>query len=239
MAPAAVSGDGQAGVTDARRVQILRAALEVIAQRGFSDARVADVADRAEVSSGLVIYYFKTKDQLLTEAMRYTEDAWYEEGARRMQDTPSAAARLEQIVTMTFVSESPQSSRTGATTDDGPAEPWALWLDLWALSVRNDNVAAVREEFDEHWRETIRQIVRDGIDTGEFNVVDIDEFAIAFTALLDGLAIQVALRDSTVDEKTAVRVALRYAGERLGFEPGFRGRSRSRQRRAEIRAPSR
>lgn len=239
MAPEAVSGDGQAGVTDARRVQILRAALEVIAQRGFSDARVADVADRADVSSGLVIYYFKTKDQLLTEAMRYTEDAWYEEGARRMEHTPSATARLDEIVSMTFVSEPPQSQRAGATATDGLAEPWTLWLDLWALSARNDKVAAVREEFDEHWRETIRQIVRDGIDAGEFIVVDIDEFAIAFTALLDGLAIQVALRDSTVDEKTAVRVALRYAGERLGFEPGSRGQPRSRRRRAATRASGR
>jgi AcrR family transcriptional regulator len=237
MAPAAVSEDGHSAATDARRVQILRAALEVIADRGFSETRVADVAERAEVSSGLVIYYFKTKDQLLTEAMRFTEDAWYEEGARRMASAPSALARLQEIVTMTFLSD-PAASRSG-TSVDGPAEPWALWLDLWALSVRNEQVAAVREEFDDHWRATIGQVVRDGIAAGEFADVAVEEFAIAFSALLDGLAIQVALRDATVDERTAVEVALRYAGERLGFESGYRERPRTGRKRTASRAPGR
>jgi AcrR family transcriptional regulator len=238
MAPAAVSEDGHDAATDGRRTQILRAALEVIADRGFSETRVADVAERADVSSGLVIYYFKTKDQLLTEAMRFTEDAWYEEGARRMEAARSAVARLREIVAMTFVSE-PAPAERPATTVDGPAEPWALWLDLWALAVRNENVAAVREEFDAHWRSTIRQVVRDGIAAGEFTVVDVEEFAIAFSALLDGLAIQVALRDATVDEVTAVEVALRYAGQRLGFSTGTSQGSRGGRRRATSRSPGR
>ena len=49
---------------------MLRAALDVIAERGFPDTRIADVAERVGVSPALVIYYFKTKDHLLTEAMR-------------------------------------------------------------------------------------------------------------------------------------------------------------------------
>ena len=56
---------------------MLRAALEVISERGFADTRIADVAERAGVSPALVIYYFKTKDQLLTEAIRHYEDTWY------------------------------------------------------------------------------------------------------------------------------------------------------------------
>ena len=140
---------------------------------------------------------------------------------------------------MTFLSDAASPGRAGATSGDGQAEPWGLWLDLWALAVRNRSVAAVREEFDDHWRETIRKIVRDGIAAGEFTTVDVDEFAIAFSALLDGLAIQVALGDSTVDEKTAVAVALRYGGERLGFEAGTRSRPRSARKRAKTRVPGR
>src|ERR1022692_1863930 len=86
---------------DGRRTQILRAALDVLVERGFPDTRIADVAERSEVSPALVIYYFKTKDRLLTEAIRYSEDLWYEEGARRLAALPSAAKRLEEIVAMT------------------------------------------------------------------------------------------------------------------------------------------
>src|SRR5580658_9186462 len=85
---------------DGRRSQMLHAALDVLVERGFPDTRIADVAERAEVSPALVIYYFKTKDRLLTEAMRYAEDLWYEEGARRLARLDSAAQRLEEIVAM-------------------------------------------------------------------------------------------------------------------------------------------
>jgi len=65
-------GDAQ-GTAEQRREQMLRAALEVISERGYPDTRIADVAERIGISPALVIYYFKTKDQLLTEAIRYSE----------------------------------------------------------------------------------------------------------------------------------------------------------------------
>ena len=77
------AGDA-ADTADQRREQMLRAAIAVIEERGFPETRIADVAARAGTSPALVIYYFKTKDQLLTEALRYAEDAWYEAGTRRM-----------------------------------------------------------------------------------------------------------------------------------------------------------
>ena len=66
-----------------RREQMLRAALDVIVERGYADTRIADVAERTGTSPALVIYYFKTRDQLLTEAIRYSEDTWYAEFLRR------------------------------------------------------------------------------------------------------------------------------------------------------------
>src|ERR1700693_3729842 len=83
-----------------RREQMLRAALEVIAERGYADTRIADVAERTGISPALVIYYFKTKDQLLTEAIRYLENVWYADGQRRMAELSTDAARIEEIVAM-------------------------------------------------------------------------------------------------------------------------------------------
>lgn len=192
---------------DQRREAMLRAALEVIADRGFPDTRIADVAEQAGTSPALVIYYFRTKDNLLTEAMRFAEDLWYDLGARRMQALASAAARLEEIVSMTFLAEG----------DDELPDSWKLWLDLWAQSVRHPEVARVREEFDAHWRETIADIVRGGQDSGEFLELDATEFAITLSALLDGLAVQIALDDPVVDPQRAFRTTMRFASQTLGF----------------------
>src|SRR5487761_321667 len=136
---------GAAGMADQRREQMLRAALEVITERGYPDTRVTDVAERAGTSPALVIYYFKTRDQLLTEALRYSEDAWHAAGTRRLAAITTAAGRLTELIAMTCLPD----------TDPAARSEWLLWLDLWALSPRNQGVAAVRRKFDERWRQTI------------------------------------------------------------------------------------
>ena len=107
------------GTADSRREQMLRAALEVIAERGYADTRIADVAERIGISPALVIYYFKTKDQLLTESIRYLDNIWYAVGQRRMAELPTAAARIEEIVAMSCLPEA----------DAEPRSSWTLWLD--------------------------------------------------------------------------------------------------------------
>src|SRR6202044_4174983 len=87
--------------TAQRREQLLRAALNVIVARGYADTRIADVAEHAGTSPALVIYYFKTRDQLLTEALRYSEDQWYEAGLGRLEAIATAAGRLTELIAMT------------------------------------------------------------------------------------------------------------------------------------------
>jgi AcrR family transcriptional regulator len=195
-----------ADTADQRREQMLRAALEVIEERGFPETRIADVAARAGTSPALVIYYFKTKDQLLTEALRYSEDTWYEAGKRRMAAIPSAAGRMEELVAMSCLPEADQT--TGS---------WLLWLDLWAQSVRLPEVASVRQKFDERWRQTITSLVLAGQEAGEFGPVNAEDFALTVSALLDGLAIQIALHDSSVDPGRAFELSMRFVASQLGF----------------------
>ena len=196
-----------AGTADQRREQMLRAALDVIAERGYADSRIADVAERAGTSPALVIYYFKTKDQLLTEAIRFSEDNWYEAGMRRMAEIPTAAGKLEEIVAMSCLPEA----------DSEPPSSWALWLDLWAQAVRHPEVAGVRQKFDERWRDLICSLVVAGQEAGEFGPVDPVDFAVLFSALLDGLAVQIALADPAVDTQRAYELCMQYAADQLGF----------------------
>jgi AcrR family transcriptional regulator len=196
-----------AGTADQRREQMLRAALEVIQERGYAESRIADVAERAGTSPALVIYYFKTKDQLLTDAIRFSEDTWYAAGTARMAAIPTAAGRLEELVAMSTLPEA----------DAEPPTSWVLWLDLWAQAVRHPEVAGVRQKFDERWRETITSLVAEGQEAGEFGPVDPVDFAVLFSALLDGLAIQIALSDPSVDAEKAFGLCMRFAADRLGF----------------------
>src|SRR6266849_10520112 len=107
-----------ADTADQRREQMLRAAIEVIEERGFPETRIADVAARAGTSPALVIYYFKTRDQLLTEALRYSEDAWYAAGTQRLASITTAVGRLTELIAMTCLPDTDPAQRSG----------WLLWL---------------------------------------------------------------------------------------------------------------
>lgn len=57
---------------DARPAELLAAALEVFAERGFAAARLEDVARRAGVTKGTIYLYFKNKDALFKAVVRET-----------------------------------------------------------------------------------------------------------------------------------------------------------------------
>jgi AcrR family transcriptional regulator len=203
----AADAAGTAGTADQRREQMLRAALEVIAERGYADTRIADVAERTGISPALVIYYFKTKDRLLTEAIRYLDNLWYADGQRRMAALPTAAARLEEIVAMSCLPEA----------DTDPHSSWTLWLDFWALAAHSPEVAVLRQRDDERWRELIGSVVRSGQEAGEFRDVNPDNFAALLCSLLDGLAIQIGLDDPVVDPARAFELCMLFIADQLGF----------------------
>ena len=209
-------------VADVRRDQMLAAAATLIAERGFSDTRIADVAERVGASPALVIYYFGTKDSLLTEALRWSERSFYAATEEMLRSTTSLRKRLEILVEWTLVPD----NQTALTGD------WGLWFDLWAQAFRHAEVKKDRAELDRQWRDLIARVVQAGIDAEEIGRVDVETFAIMWGALLDGLVVQVALDDPVVDVERARKVALDVAYQELGLAGGRARASRSRASRS-------
>ncbi|HYJ69873.1 MAG TPA: TetR/AcrR family transcriptional regulator [Nocardioidaceae bacterium] len=206
-------------VADERRDQMLAAAAALIAERGFGDTRIADVAERVGASPPLVVYYFGTKDKLLTEALRYSEQSFYKAADEMLASTSAIVKRLETLVAWTCLPDDEEEETPGT---------WGLWFDLWAQAFRHPEVKKDRVELDQRWRAMIARVVREGMDAGEIDTVDAEEFAIAFAALMDGLSIQTALDDPVVDGQRAYRVAMRFASTSLGFTWKYRRRRAGR-----------
>jgi AcrR family transcriptional regulator len=60
-----------------KRDEILRAALEMIAENGFHGAPMAMIAEHAGVGAGTIYRYFENKDVLITELFREIETRIY------------------------------------------------------------------------------------------------------------------------------------------------------------------
>src|ERR1700754_1445010 len=166
-----------------RRPAILKAAAEVIAERGVIGTRIADVAERAGTSAPGVLYWFATKDELLTEALAFSDDRFYAGLTDELAQLDSARDRLSRLVDL--------------WPADGDDES-VLWMELWVRALRDPAVNAARARLDARWRAAIADVVRDGQAAGEFGEEDPEAFALTLGAMMDGFAIQLALGDPAI-----------------------------------------
>ena len=61
----------QSFIEAARRAQIIECAIDAIAELGFAQASLAQIAKRAGISTGVISYYFAGKDELIDAVGRH------------------------------------------------------------------------------------------------------------------------------------------------------------------------
>jgi len=81
----------------AKRDAILRAAIDVFAERGYFNAQVADVARAAGVAAGTVYLYFRSKDDLLVSIFERTVKERLSEGRDAVAGISDPAERLRRF----------------------------------------------------------------------------------------------------------------------------------------------
>jgi AcrR family transcriptional regulator len=165
-----------------RKPQILAAAAEVITERGLAATRIADIAERAGTSASGVLYWFATKDELLAEALTVDEEAFNAHVTERLVTLRSPSAKLLMLFE--------------ACVED---YDWSLWIEVWSRALHDDKTRAARQRFDDRWREMIASVIRAGQANGEFGRAhNPDQVALTLATLIDGLALQVTLRDPLI-----------------------------------------
>lgn len=193
-----------------RRQQILDAAASVISDRGLGEARIADIAAAASTSTGLILYYFGSKDRLLSEALASAEDRFYLHIFRAISAIDDPRQQLVELI----AGSCPATPRA----HEGVDAEWRLWVELWARALHDPEVARRRAALDRRWRSTIADVVRTGQHREVFTrEIDPQDFALELAALMDGLALQVALDDTEVDGAHMLHMSLAFATRRLDF----------------------
>ncbi|MEE8885852.1 MAG: TetR/AcrR family transcriptional regulator [Eubacteriales bacterium] len=64
-----ISLEKQQKITDARKKQLVDAALELFDQNGYANTKISDITEKAGTSKGLFYHYFKSKDDILYEIL--------------------------------------------------------------------------------------------------------------------------------------------------------------------------
>ncbi|MDQ0583655.1 TetR/AcrR family transcriptional regulator [Streptomyces rishiriensis] len=165
------------------REEVLAAAMEMIAERGLEKLTMAGLGREMGMSSGHLLYYFHSKDELLLRTLEWSEGRLGAERARLLARAAPARERLDAYVDL--------------YVPDGHRDPhWTLWLEVWNRSQSAAVDAAARDRqaaIEGAWHRDLVALLAEGVSRGEFRPVDPDRFAARLRALLDGFSIHVAI----------------------------------------------
>ncbi|MFC7502325.1 TetR/AcrR family transcriptional regulator [Nocardioides sp. CPCC 206347] len=194
------------GDADSRRRRIIDATLDVIQDRGLVGVRTQEIARRAEVSSGLLLYHFGTLDGLIAASMQESEDRYY----RGLEDEDAvgrpAPERLRLLV-----------ERSGDPTSVVAA--WTLWMEFWVRALRDPDTAALCASLEARWRAVLLDVIEQGIGEGVFNSPSPKVAVVRLSALLDGLSVAATLGDREVPVEAVADLWLDAAARELDCDP--------------------
>src|SRR5438477_6376648 len=107
-------------IKEVRRVQLIEATIDSLSKRGFAEFTLAQVAETAGLSQGIVNFYFHSKEALLVETLKFME-AEYEEfwTAAVRRAGPRAADKVAAMIAADF--DSVMASRKKVT----------VWYAFW------------------------------------------------------------------------------------------------------------
>jgi AcrR family transcriptional regulator len=197
-----------------RRPQILQAAARVVAARGLTGMRLADVAKEAGLSIGTVQHYFGSRQQLLVETFAYEAERSLERWLPAERDGVSAWDQLLHLVDIWL---DPPTFR----------ERWTRWVQFWAVYAREPKLRGAMGKVYARWREPIRQMIEAGIASGDLAPsLPVDVVVDRTVALFDGLALQVLVEAPGMSLERMRELVV----DGLAADLGVDGRSQSFQK---------
>lgn len=177
------------------RKAVLKAAMEAIADVGADRVRIQDVADRAGISSGHVIYYLKNRERILVETLLLSEADLAERRDRQLGRTATWRDALETLVRLYLPSGSSDTR-------------WKLWAQLIARPPTDAETLKALARVIDSWSEALAHVLRDGVEAGSLPAVECDAIAYRTCRLMDGYSLEILLGTPGRSRTWAVRSVL-------------------------------
>ncbi len=177
---------------EAKKMEILHAAMHVFAKKGVVKTKMIDIATVAGVGKGTIYEYFRSKEEIFLSAFTYffrTMESMVSDALSK-EDDP--LKQLELIMTISLDA----FMHIGDEFAD-------IMMDFWAEGIRNKN-NVVLDAIDlkglyANYREVIQHILEKGIKEGVLKPMDTESTASVFIAAFDGIMLQWIMDRKAVD----------------------------------------
>lgn len=174
-------------VSEERREQILDAAETVFGKRGFAKARMDDIVQEAGLSKGALYWYYKSKDALILALLDRVFGSEF--------------SKAEELVEQQLPASQKLTSFMQAVMDDISHMQHLLPIgyEFVALAARRKPVRQAIGSYYQRYQELLSAIVRQGVESGEFEDLDPEQAAMMIIGLVEGLALMWFVAPDWVD----------------------------------------
>lgn len=174
-----------------RKDLILNTAEDVFAQRGFDEARMDDIAERAGLSKGAIYWYFKKKDDIIAALLD------------RVFRRSINAMRVAAVEDTTIVARLTRIGQQISRDYQGMSRLMPVVLEFYAVALRQRNV---RKHLAAMYAEIIAilvPLIEEGIRRKELDpALDPRQAATTLVGIYEGLGLVWSISPKMVDWKT-------------------------------------
>jgi AcrR family transcriptional regulator len=173
-----------------QQAALVRAAFDLIAERGFEGLRTRDVAARAGVNIATLHYYFATKEELIRGVLAAAAGQF-----RRREARDLGSEDRDSLTELRSFLRSRQEQMRASP------ELFTVLLELSTRAIRDPAIRAIMRETDQAWRANLAALLQTGVDQGTLHPeMDVEAAAASLVALSKGLHLQMIMDPDLPDD---------------------------------------
>lgn len=186
---------------EAKRMDILHAAMQVFAKKGVVKTKMIDIATKASVGKGTIYEYFRSKEEIFTSAFFYFYQMLGTKVEEALIDEDDPLKQIELLITISL----------DAFLHIG--EEFAeIMMDFWAEGIRNKdqeflNAVNLKGVYS-NYRDMMEEILNNGIERGIFKPMDTNSMAAVLIGAFDGIMLQWIMDREAIDLKNVSKTVL-------------------------------
>src|SRR5882762_2682210 len=195
-----------------RRRDLVKAAYQTFLKYGLSGTTVARIGEQAGMSHGIVNYYFKSKDHLLSAVIRYAFQLILQHSILFLRDAETPRERISAVIAGNFPAE--LFNQETATA----------WISFFAEVPTNSEFARLQDMFYRRLRSNL-----------VFNLKQVtspshaERIALGISVWIDGLWLRNGMKQYGIERKSAINAIEEYVDVSLtqSARPAMRRRAKN------------
>ncbi len=189
---------GRKASKETRQLQLIEATIDSLARRGYSDTTMADVADGAGLSRGIVNFHFESKEKLLIATLQHMYDEYSAHWRAALTKAGDDAARQLQALVAADFDRSVCNKRK-----------LAAWCAFWGEAKSRPTYQALSGSRDKDYQQTVVELCLRLKNDGGYDF-DPEATALGLSAMLEGLWLRLMMAAENVTRETAHQAATDY-----------------------------